>query len=654
MKATVNSKILFYLVVNCMIVTMQFGYAYAENIIQREREIPYIRQNDYAEFGLSACAPSSTAMILRYHFPDSHISAGHVYHSGTQAYGYNGTLKYYRNVGFQNCVVNNVCIDDTALKAINENGRDNFSGNNYSGVEFLSLQNYLTNYWGAQITLVENNRASILDALSSGPILASVNVCGSGGGHYLVVHNIDNNETPDNINDDYIVVNDPEPNCTIYNQTRNGQNKKILLATFINNWIRNGLYKITFENPSETITVSPSHSVNDGYNGSNKYLIFNYENFTDPLDDTDTSAEISYNRLAIEDEDLDDIMYYYGSGKSVIYLDPNGSNVNISSVKWIPNLTQKEMYSVEYIYFDSGNKADINFYLKDNLGNTISQNTVTYSNNNKVNNKTLFSGSLSNGYYVEALNVPKDVNIDTIKFVVTNESQPSLSDGLIAYYPFNGNANDLSGNGNNGTLVGNATFVEGHIGATLYLDGDGDYVDLGTGFDLNNNDSVSVWINSHDLSRRYPAIFAKYETNHYGPYDFDLHYDKINLWVSDGAGGYRSIDSISSIRENEWYHIVFTINGDTLNIYINGVLDTTTTGLPIISNNYDRVTVGRQAYMFSPYSNLEFIGYIDELRIYNRVLTQSEVTELYRQEPSPSEFCWECLPSRGGWRSILQ
>lgn len=207
-----------------------------------------------------------------------------------------------------------------------------------------------------------------------------------------------------------------------------------------------------------------------------------------------------------------------------------------------------------------------------------------------------------------------------------------LDDGLIAYYKFDGNAEESTGQYVDGILHGNATFKEGVIGQALYLDGNGDYVDIGNGLNLYGKYSISFWIKSEDLNRKYPGILAKYETNHYGPYDFDLHYNKANIWISDGHGGYSSIDSNTTIQQNKWTHIAYTVNYNKLRIYINGRLDITAT-IPIMTQNGDKVTIGRQSLMFSPYYDLEFKGYVDEVRIYDRELTATEI-RLLSNKPS--------------------
>jgi len=212
--------------------------------------------------------------------------------------------------------------------------------------------------------------------------------------------------------------------------------------------------------------------------------------------------------------------------------------------------------------------------------------------------------------------------------ITSSTVSADLTTGLLAYYPFNGNANEETGQYVDGILNGDASFKKGVIGQALYLDGNGDYVDLGNGLNLNQKYSVSFWVKSEDLSRKYAAVLAKYETNGYGPYDFSLHYNKANLWVSNGQGGALSVDSKANISKNIWAFVSYTVNSGQLSIYVNGRLSTTRT-IPAMTKNNDRVTIGRQALMFSPYSDLEFKGYIDEVRIYNRSLSAAEINKLY-------------------------
>lgn len=402
-------------------------------VIQRDRDVPYVRQVDYAEFGLSACGPSSISMILNYHFPNAHVSPGQIYHSGTQIYGYNGPLKYYRNIGSQDCLAG-FCIDDTDLDKILDEGKDYYTSTSSSG-SFINFKTYLENYWDATVTRITCDYLSISSALQDGPLLANVRPCGKNCkscGHYLVVHNVDDNGTPEDESDDLIVINDPEPNCSIYNQTRTGENKKISISTLLD-WLDkdnpNGLNKITFNSyiglsKKYTVLVDSAHTVNDGYynqgeSKETKYTKYCYTNLIDPLDKNNTERETLFHTLTIEDESIDDLYYYYQAGKDAIFLNPNNPNNNndISRVVWEPKLTCDGLYEIKYIFYDYGANATIDFKLKNSEDVLIDSKNVTYENLKTIVKKDLWKSiSLKDGYYVEVVNVPKDVNIDALRF----------------------------------------------------------------------------------------------------------------------------------------------------------------------------------------------------------------------------------------------
>lgn len=209
------------------------------------------------------------------------------------------------------------------------------------------------------------------------------------------------------------------------------------------------------------------------------------------------------------------------------------------------------------------------------------------------------------------------------------------SEGMIAYYPFNINANDSTTNGNHGILKDDALIIStGKIKGALKLDGNGDYVSVNTGFRLSNEFTVSCWINPEVVTRSDAAIFAKYQTNNYGPYDFYLLYDKLAFWISDGRGSFKIIKSNTAIAAKTWTYVTWTAKSNTLNIYINGVMESEISSvIPNMTTNNDLVTIGRQAHLFTQSGDLEFKGMIDELRVYQRALNPDEINLLFRQIP---------------------
>ena len=157
-----------------------------------------------------------------------------------------------------------------------------------------------------------------------------------------------------------------------------------------------------------------------------------------------------------------------------------------------------------------------------------------------------------------------------------------------------------------------------------YFDGDGDYIDCGRGMNLTGHDTFNFLINCHDINKNYSGIFAKYETNYEGPYAFSIVYGKVNCWITTEDYEYNEIMGNMELESDVWYYISVVIDGNTLSIYINGELDRQQEiGTPI--TNEDLVTIGRQALLFYPESDLQFTGAIAEITYYDRVLSQDDI-----------------------------
>ena len=204
-----------------------------------------------------------------------------------------------------------------------------------------------------------------------------------------------------------------------------------------------------------------------------------------------------------------------------------------------------------------------------------------------------------------------------------------LAKGLVGCWLMNeGSGNrisDLSGNGNNGTLIGAnglPTWVPGRSGPALSFDAVDDYaiVPHSSSLNLGNTVTFASWI--------YPTSFTGYRTvvaKAYSVFWFGLDggSGRIQLWVGNVAN-----QSDGAVQLNKWSYIAATWNGTTINYYINGLYDSfdsnansATTNLLNMYIGADREGVTDPTYFFP--------GLIDIVHIYNRALLAQEIWQLY-------------------------
>ncbi len=215
--------------------------------------------------------------------------------------------------------------------------------------------------------------------------------------------------------------------------------------------------------------------------------------------------------------------------------------------------------------------------------------------------------------------------------------------GLVAYYPFNGNADDESGNGHDGTVSG-ATLTEDRFGtanSAYRLYGTGEYIEVAHTPDLNfgtGDFSVSFWVNTAD-SNQLQSAFSKGHMPDQGKYWMRINDYKsggeLSFRTADGAGqATHLITNEASITDGAWHHIVSIRRGSDLELYLDG------DPLDSISGDVRNVDSSSPFYIgaFRDASdNIEkvLVGVIDDIFIYNRALTETEIEELYSAQPPP-------------------
>ena len=228
------------------------------------------------------------------------------------------------------------------------------------------------------------------------------------------------------------------------------------------------------------------------------------------------------------------------------------------------------------------------------------------------------------------------LNVDSTLNVGANYSmQSSLKNGLVAYYPFNGNANDISGNSNNGVINGAVFGVDrnGQSNNALEFNGinnwvQADIVGLPTG---NNPRTISFWAKQRGITNNGNNAGSLF---HYGEIVTNKRFcclywpDKPTV-IGEGndacysCNGSNSGNDIGDIK-NSWNFISITFDGTIVKCYINGRIYFSS------SKNYNTTgttfMIGRA--VVGHWSGEYFNGYIDDLTIHNRALNNSEVVEL--------------------------
>ena len=202
--------------------------------------------------------------------------------------------------------------------------------------------------------------------------------------------------------------------------------------------------------------------------------------------------------------------------------------------------------------------------------------------------------------------------------------------GMVSWWPGDGNPNDIQG-GNNGTFVA-ATYAAGEVSQAFSFDGVNDLVDVPDAATLHlQTFTIDAWVNPTDLTQdRAILIKAALGT---GGNDFAyglrvLSGGQAEGRITDAAGAFASVVSTSALSTNLFQHIALTYDGTALKLYVNGVLNgtTATTLTPVV--NARPVTIG--AWQSVSAGEIQhWAGLIDEVEIFSRALTATEVGNIY-------------------------
>ena len=206
-----------------------------------------------------------------------------------------------------------------------------------------------------------------------------------------------------------------------------------------------------------------------------------------------------------------------------------------------------------------------------------------------------------------------------------------LKEGLVAYYPFNGNAKDESGNGNDGEVFGPVLVSDRNqrVESAYNFDGINDYIDVGNIIKKLDDVTFSVWFLQSEISSPLQMCLVMKRRAPTG--------GGVALSSSKGvvSGGKVNFGVRNPLRtdDEKWHHAVYSLGRKKMEIFIDGVsVDVlgVETGEAFSNEN---IWIGRAfTHDVDTGGNRAFKGFIDDVRIYNRALSADEVKALYESE----------------------
>ena len=335
-----------------------------------------------------------------------------------------------------------------------------------------------------------------------------------------------------------------------------------------------------------------------------------------------------------------------GNLGELIILNKELSATEIASVerylgaKWNISVAGASISNDEYFALDANGtlKTATTFDFESNASNY----TITVQAKDEKNATTEANFTLT------LLNIYEDSDGDGFRDSLELSTGSSLNDsnstplqqGLVAWYPFDGNASDMSGNGNHGFVNGAtlATDRHGFNGKAYNFSGD-DWIQIPHAEEINfqKDDpfSITLWVKSNTGNTELRSIIEKWQGGG-SPYPYVIRYKEGGTY---NFARYDSSSSNSILGNNDIFDQSFTqlaISGDgeSFSSFINGVLDQS------VEVSGGSITNDKPLYIGRRGGNMPwfFHGSIDDIRIYNRALSTEEISLLYNYEKTPLDL----------------
>lgn len=345
------------------------------------------------------------------------------------------------------------------------------------------------------------------------------------------------------------------------------------------------------------------------------------------------------------------------------------NKVNIIYIDGIEKIRQTANFIPQFEFISAGDALGANYYdglslpngyfkgsmrkLRVSKGPVYSSNFTPSYTYNKTDSTIAFWELNDLGTHIKANDSAYNGTLYNGSWLVPDTSSVRLSYGLVAYYPFSGNANDSSGNSLNGIVTGavltndrfgNANkaykFSGNSISNNTIVTKD-DFIQV-SNFNKNFNDKISISLWANVDSTNYGAFLQRRIDNNvdfaissYGGTSGNSPDPNIMGWY---IGGSRTNLGKTIIPYKTWHNYIYVYDGITMKSYLDGVLEAQTNATGVITNNSTDLLIGKYIYHGGNTHHFYYNGAIDDIRIYDRVLNSKEINALSTENGAPANL----------------
>ncbi len=218
---------------------------------------------------------------------------------------------------------------------------------------------------------------------------------------------------------------------------------------------------------------------------------------------------------------------------------------------------------------------------------------------------------------------------------ITYAQNFDINDGLVAYYPFNGNANDESKNNNHGKVYGAELTADrfGNKNHAYYFDGISDWIEIKSHPSIEPTDQLTIvaWFKPQSVKTEWNMVITKryHDRSPWHSYGIWSASRRGNKW----SGGIRTLNGGCSVVQKEvpklgkWTQFICTYDGKKMKLYVDGVLNSASDCNYTLGYSNMPLRIGTDTNR----PGNKFHGIVDDIRIYNRALSECEIELLNRK-----------------------